>query len=191
MAQDPPVRGVPVLDVVFPLHLERPDLATEQEIVSAIARLWSSDFGVYTAACRQLVETGEPAVPYLGYFGDVSKELLPGHSVSVTRIVLAPILSRLPPPRLGTALASPYAPVRIAAARAVAERGLKEHAPQLQAMLRDPQEATRAAAIAALRALFNVYLGFRADDPPARREQAVREWAEFLQVQGEGAEPVR
>ncbi|MGQ0612289.1 MAG: HEAT repeat domain-containing protein [Planctomycetaceae bacterium] len=175
------------MEVIFPDHLERPDLGTEQEIVSAIARLWSRDFAVYTAACRQLVDSGETALPYLGYFGDVRKELLPGHSVSVTRVVLAPILARLSPDRVGVALASPYAPVRIAAAQAVAERGLVEHAPRLQRMLSDPQEATRSASIAALRALYNSYLDYRADDPPARRERAAAEWDRFLRARAEEA----
>jgi len=185
MAERPPVRGVPVVEVVFPPHLARPDHAAEQEIVAAIARLWSPDFAVYTAACRQLVAAGETAVPYLGYFGDVPKELLPGHRVSVSRVVLAPILAALPSDRVGHALASPYAPVRIAAARAAGERGLVEHAPTLVALLDDPGEPTRAAAIAALRTLYNAYFGYQADDLPARRREAAARWRTFVEGGGD------
>lgn len=176
MADRPPREDVPEVEVVFPEHLRRPDRAREQEILAAIGRLWSSEFTVYTNACRELVEAGEVAVPYLGYFGDVRKELQPGQTVNVTRIVVEPILRGLEPDRVEAALRSPYRPVRVAAAHVAGERGLVEVTPALLDLLDAHDVDDREAAVYGLRSLHNRYLGYRPDDPPARREAAATRW---------------
>jgi hypothetical protein len=174
---DRPLReGIPEVDVVFPDPLVRPERAREQEILAAIGRLWSNEFTVYTNACRQLVEAGELAVPYLGYFGDARKELQPGQTVDVTRIVLETILRDLPADRVEAALRSPYRPVRVSAAHVAGARGLVEVTPRLLDLLDADEEADREAAVYGLRSLHNRYFDYRPGDPPARREAAAARW---------------
>jgi len=189
VADRPPRAEVPRVEVEFPPHLARPTREEEERIVSAIGRLWSSEFTVYTKACRELVEIGEPATPYLGYFGDVQKELQPGQRVNVTRIALEPILGTLPGDRLAAALDSKYRAVRIAAAHVAGRRGMTDLTPALLRMLEDSDVADREAAVYALRSLHNRYFGYRASDPRETRDAAAALWRAWWDARARSEEP--
>ena len=166
-------------EVVFPKGVERPGPDEELKIVDAVARLWSKDLTTYSNAGHELVEAGVRAVPYLGYFGKVEKEVGPGHRVNITRIVLLPILAKVPPETLTSFLSSPYAAVRVASAMVVGEAKLEAQIPHVIALLDDEQEEVRRAAVGALRRCANRFYGYRPDDPAEKRAEGVRRWKEW------------
>lgn len=174
----PEPSGEPPL-VAFPEGLARPDPALEGAIVESIARLWSPELGVYAEAAKRLMAIGEPSVPYLGYYGDVEKEIVPGQRMSIARCVVDPILETLPPDLLSRHLRSPYRQVRASAAIAVGKRRLREHLPALLDLLEDPETLVRAAANTSLRMVTNRFLAFRADAPAPERAAAVARWRAY------------
>lgn len=175
-ALPPPELHQKAPEVVFPEHLTRPPRDTEGEILELIARLWSPDFSTYADAARRLVAIGEPAVAYLGHFGDMEKEVSPGQRVAITRLVLEPILDGLPPANLGAALRSPYPVVRESAAAAAGRRRLSEQGPALLDLLEDEDLSVRRAANVSLRMLCNRFPDFRAEAPEAQRRAAAAKW---------------
>ena len=166
-------------EVLLPDGVVRPSLDEERKIVDAVARLWSNDLTTYSNAGHELVEAGVQAVPYLGYFGEVEKEVGPGHKVNITRIVLLLILAKVPPETLTSFLGSPYAAVRVAAAMVVGEEKLEAQVRHVIELLDDGQEEVRRAAIGALRRCANRFYGYRPSDLPENRAESVRRWREW------------
>ena len=175
-------------EVVFPDEVERPSLDEERKIVDAVARLWSNDLTTYSNAGHELVEAGVQAVPYLGYFGKVEKEVGPEHRVNITRIVLLPILAKVPPETLTSFLRSPYAAVRVASAMIVGEEKLEVQVPHVIELLDDEQEEVRRAAVGALRRCANRFHGYRPSAPPEQRAEGVRRWREWSESNGAAEE---
>ncbi|MHC4547180.1 MAG: HEAT repeat domain-containing protein [Planctomycetota bacterium] len=163
-------------EVVIPAHLERPSLETEMRIAAEVEALLSDDFSVYPQAARHLVARGEVAVPYLGYFGEDHRD---AEDELRFFIVLKPVFMEVPAEHLGHHLSSTYREVRAAAAHAVGERRLTEHAPKLVDLLSDPEEEVRRAGVTALRMISNRFFGYRADQQPGRRGAATAKWRDL------------
>lgn len=160
-----------------------PDPAVEGEIIEAVARLWSADFAVYTEAGKSLLALGEQAIPYLGYYGDVKKELWPGQEMPIARCILDPIIESVPPERLPGYLKSPYRQVRASAAMSCGERRERSQVPLLLDLLEDPEPMVRAAANAALRMISNRFFDFRPDGPDHLRTAAIARWRRHFGVE--------
>lgn len=159
-------------DVQMPPGSDRPPRAVEEEIGRAVAGLLDEDFAVYSRSARRLIAHGLPAAPYLGHAAGA----LGAKTHKIVCILLEPILGDAPPDALGEMLDSPYRAVRIVAARICGEKGLEQHGPRLVALLEDPDPEVRRAGIEALRRLTNRFHGYRADDPPEVRAEAVARW---------------
>jgi len=167
-----------VADVDFAEGLERPATLRESDIASAIEDLASEDFGHRTRGSRALLAYGEEAIPYLGYRVALADAKPDPHCPAC--IVMHAILAKLPASRVAIQLESPYALARIAAAEAAGEKGMRELAPRLVELLSDEDPAVRRAAVTALRRITRTFLGFRADDSPARRAKAIKAWKREL-----------
>lgn len=167
---DEPVDTAWVQEVAIPQHQERPAPAVEETIARAIRALESPDFGDFSAAAKQLVALGEPALPYLGF---AAAQDGPGERIPIT---LCAILKTLPAPRLAPYLGSPYATVRAAAATTAGAQRMTELAPALTDLLEDADLDVRRAAVAALRRITNRFQGFRPDGPAEERALAVAKW---------------
>jgi HEAT repeat protein len=154
--------------------MDRPAPAVEEEIARCIAGLDAAEFEASSGAAGRLVEIGVPAVPYLGFAASKAHAEGGKH----LRIVLDAILMAASPEQIALLLASPYPDVRVAAAGACGERRLAELGPPLVDLLEDEDVDVRRAGIASLRKLANQFYGYRADDPPARRDAAVARWRE-------------
>ena len=174
----PPPRGVVVppwlVRVRIPGHLERPTREVETEIAEDAHALLRGDFTVYPTAARRLVKRGEIVVPYLGFMGE---QQLPEHA-RTTRIpiVLKPLLLEAPPDHIGVYLVSPYRDARAAAAVAVGERRITDHATMLVDLLDDPEVDVRRSAVTALRRISNEFFGYRAEDSAPRRARPTAKW---------------
>ena len=166
-------------EVVFPVHLPRPRIGVEQSIIDAVARLWAGDVGTYARAGNELVVIGPEAVPYLGYFGEVKKEIAPGQYVNITGLVLEPILSKVEPEALDEFLSSPYPAVRLASARVAGESERKQHMDPLLALLDDERESVRRAAVASLRRLTRHFDGYRPGGSEQERNAAAQRWRDY------------
>jgi hypothetical protein len=160
-------------EVVRPADLVRVAPGVEARLVEALEDLDSPGFDTFTTASRTLAQMGEPVLPYLGHAARTEG------STSRLGIVSGVVLRRLPSERLRVYLGSPYALLRASAADLVGERHLTEHAGRLVGLLDDPEPAVRHRAVVALRVLSNRFLGYRADDPPAKREEAAARWREI------------
>ncbi|MFQ5845239.1 MAG: HEAT repeat domain-containing protein, partial [Planctomycetota bacterium] len=172
----PPVRAGVTAQVEFPDHLEPPDDATAERILEAVADLWSQDLQVCTEAGMRLMEMGEVAVPYLGYFGPAQKRLRPGRRVRPSALLLPRLLRRVSDEHLAAALRSPYPSVRAAAAAVAGETGRRGMVEPLLEALDDPEPAVRRASVAALRRITKRFHGYRPGDPPQKRAPAVARW---------------
>jgi len=160
--------------VRIPSPLERPTRVAENDIADDVHALLHGPFTVYPTAARRLVKRGEIVVPYLGYVGE---QQLPERA-RTTRIpiVLKPLLLAAPPEMVGVYLVSPYSEVRAAAAVAVGERRLTDHAKRLVELLDDPKVEVRRAAVTALRRISNEFFGYRAEDSAGRRAAPTAKW---------------
>lgn len=164
--------------VLIPDHLGRLDPESEAFAATAVFALDSGDFASYSSAAAGLIELGEPVLPYLGYVGDA-----PGSNARLygaVTVVMGPIFEEIEPDHVRLHLDSPYRAVRAAAATAVGERELKEHAGRLVDLLEDDRTEVRHAAIRSLRQLYNRFFGYRADEPARRRARAVVLWRQLL-----------
>jgi hypothetical protein len=160
--------------VQIPPHLGRPPRAAETAIGEDVHALLYGDFSVYPTAARRLVKRGEVVVPYLGFMG--VQELPAQARTTRISIVLKPLLLGAPPEHVGGHLHSPYRDVRVAAAVAVGERRISEHATVLVDLLDDPEVEVRRAAVTALRRISNEFFGYRADDSDPRRAGPAAKW---------------
>ncbi|MEE8105160.1 MAG: HEAT repeat domain-containing protein [Planctomycetota bacterium] len=163
-------------EVVFPVHLPRPEIGKEQFIIDAVARLWAEDIGTYARAGNDLVGIGPGAVPYLGYFGEVKKEVAPGQHVNITGLVLEPILAKVQPEELDEFLKSPYPAVRLASARVAGKSERKQHVDSLLVLLNDNRESVRRASVASLRRLTRHFVGYRPSGSDRERNDAANRW---------------
>lgn len=159
--------------VAVPDWMERPSPELEREIGRRVVALFSENFADSSAAARRLIETGLPAVPYLGSAAAGRRD---ARARKVVCVVLDPILRSVAPEDLGRLLRSPYRAVRIVAAQVCGELGWEEHGPALVDLLEDPDPEVRRAAVAALRRLTNRFYGYRVDGRPEERARAVERW---------------
>ena len=143
--------------------------------MEALTDLDSPGFDTFTGASRHLARAGEPVLPYLGHAARAGTEDARARLAIVARVVLR----RIPSERLRLYLESTYPLLRATSAELVGERHLTEHAGRLVALLDDPEGAVRHSAVVALRVLSNRFLGYRAEDPPAEREEAADRWREI------------
>ena len=163
-----------VEQVEFPVAMQRPAPRREADIVAAVEDLAAKDFGDRTRGSRALLAYGEAAIPYLG-----NRVAATGSSPDpdcAHCIVVRAIIEKLPAGRVGVYIDSPYAIVRIAAAGAAGQRGLKELSPALARRLDDPELEVRRASVTALRRITRKFLGYRAADSPGKRATAMEAW---------------
>jgi hypothetical protein len=179
--QEPPRPREDAPDTTWLEEVERPDdlerLIPEAElgVVEALADLESPGFDTFTGASRSLAHAGEPVLPYLGHAARTGSE----DARARLGIVSSVVLRRIPSDRLRVYLESPYALLRATTSELVGERHLTEHAGRLVALLDDPETGVRHHAVVALRVLSNRFFGYRAEDPPAKREEAAARWREI------------
>jgi hypothetical protein len=106
-----------------------------------------------------------------------------------TREALAVRLTRMKDTTLKAYLGDENVEIRIAAARACAIKGSKSLVPQLIPLLRDPRGGLAEAAHQALKDLTGQDFGPKANASREERLQAVRQWTDWWNKQGNNSEP--
>jgi len=175
----------PPLDLRAPTAADMPVLpASGGKDGAAVRALVDPAFEVRTQAARNLVASGDAAVPALGRAGDLIVPVAGGLRVSATRSVLQSILERSDPELLEQHLGSPWPNVRRAAAEEIGRRDRWSAIPRLIERLDDSDGDVRGAAAASLRRLTNTFLGYRAEASLSRRRGGADRWRTWWSQEG-------